>query len=146
MDRRRMKAADVAEALFVTEQAVRNWRSAGVPARRQPQLADWMASIDAAEDGDPIDYLRTRPLVVDASLEEWAAWEDAAFASRKKLTDWARDGLNEMAEQRGYGDPPNPLGSVALVREEPGNAYGQRNAGDAKAGDTSHSDSSEGAA
>lgn len=127
MDRHRMKAAEVADALFVTEQAVRNWRSAGVPARRQPHLAEWMATVDAAHIGDPIDYLRSRPLVVEATPEEWNAWEDAAFAARKKLTDWARDGLNEMADERGYGDTPDPLSPVALVREEPApDPYGSK--------------------
>lgn len=114
MDERRMRASDVADALFVTEQAVRNWRSAGVPARRQAQLADWMASQDAVDQGDPIDILRSRPLVVEPTPEEWHAWEDAAFAARKKLTDWARDGLNELAKARGYDTPLNPVSSLRL--------------------------------
>jgi hypothetical protein len=49
MDGHQMKAADVADALFVTEQSVRNWRSAGIPLRRQPQVADWMARIRSDE-------------------------------------------------------------------------------------------------
>lgn len=103
MDRHRMKASDVADALFVTEQAVRNWRSAGVPPRRQAQLSDWMTSVDAAHASDPIDYLRTRPLVVDATFVEWTMWENAAFASGKKLTTWAREGLNKLAIDQGFG-------------------------------------------
>ena len=118
MDGRRMKAAEVGDALFVTEQSIRNWRSAGIPPRRQAQVAEWMAGQESVDQGTPIDFLRSRPLVVDVTPEEWHCWEDAAFAARKKLTDWARDGLNEMAEQRGFSDAPNPLHSLQRAAED----------------------------
>jgi len=148
MDSHRMKASEVADAVYVTEQAVRNWRSAGVPQRRQAQLADWMASVDAAKKGEPIDYLRVRPLVVEPTPAEFDAWQDAALAARKRLTEWARDGLNQMAHQRGYGEAPNPVGSAALRVAQPsdvGNDYGPR-AETASPGTSSPSDSDEGAA
>jgi len=107
MDGQKMKAAEVADALFVTEQSVRNWRSAGIPRRRQPQIADWMAEIDAAAKGSPIDYLRARPLIVEAGLEEFRAWESAALREGKTLTEWARTGLSAMAHGRGNGGAPD---------------------------------------
>ena len=106
-----MRAAEVADALFVTEQSVRNWRSAGIPRRRQPQIADWMAEIDAAAQGSPIDYLRARPLIVEAGLEEFRTWESAALRNGKTLTEWARSGLTEMARDRDGAGLPAPAGS-----------------------------------
>lgn len=111
MDGHKMRAAEVADALFVTEQSVRNWRSAGIPRRRQPQIADWMAEIDAAAQGSPIDYLRARPLIVEAGLEEFRTWESAALRNGKTLTEWARSGLTEMARERDGAGLPAPAGS-----------------------------------
>ena len=98
-----MKAADVVGALFVSEQSVRNWRSAGVPPRRRPQLADWMAEVDAARQETAVDLLRIRPLVVEADPAEFHAWENAALQEGKTLTEWARRGLTKMASRRGFG-------------------------------------------
>lgn len=111
MDGHKMRAAEVADALFVTEQSVRNWRSAGIPRRRQPQIADWMAEIDAAAQGSPVDYLRARPLIVEAGLEEFRTWESAALRNGKTLTEWARSGLTEMARERDGAGLPAPAGS-----------------------------------
>jgi len=103
MEDRRMKAADVVGALFVSEQSVRNWRSAGVPPRRRPQLADWMAEVDAARQETAVDLLRIRPLVVETDPAEFHAWENAALQEGKTLTEWARRGLTKMASRRGFG-------------------------------------------
>lgn len=107
MDGHKLKAADVAGALFVTEQSVRNWRSAGIPPRRQPQVADWMAGVDAAAQGPSFDLLRNRPLVVEADPGEFHAWEHAALREGKTLTEWARSGLTEMARRRGFAGAPD---------------------------------------
>lgn len=43
MDERRLKAADVCEALHVSEQTVHQWRTYGVPERRRPHVERYMA-------------------------------------------------------------------------------------------------------
>jgi hypothetical protein len=131
MDGHQMKAADVADALFVTEQSVRNWRSAGIPPRRQPQVADWMAGVDAAAQGPSFNPLRTRPFVVEADPGEFHTWEIAALREGKTLTEWARSGLTEMARRRGFGgtsdsaEPPR-TGDDAVAGEPPRDGGGSR--------------------
>jgi hypothetical protein len=132
MDGRKMRAAEVADALFVTEQSVRNWRSAGIPPRRQPQVADWMAEVDAAAHGSPAGYLRVRPLIVEAGLEEFRSWERAALRNGQTLTEWARSGLTAMAYGRGNVGTPDSAETPPTANETAASREGEdaRQAGD----------------
>lgn len=133
MDGHKMRAAEVADALFVTEQSVRNWRSAGIPPRRQPQIADWMAEVDAAAHGSLADYLRVRPLIVEAGLEEFHIWERAALRNGQTLTEWARSGLTAMAHGRGNVGTPDSAETQPTANETAASREGEdaRQAGDA---------------
>ena len=112
MDTNHLTAAQVAEALHMEVQTVRNWRATGISVRSQRRVAEWMAAYDLAKYGDLAAALQARPIVLEATREELRYWSEAALAAGRVLEDWAKDGLNELAEQKGYGDKPNPLKSL----------------------------------
>lgn len=119
-DERRLKAPEIAKIFRISQQTVLHWRSQGIPARRQAEVLEWMAAREREEFGAPLAELPHRTLVVSpVSAEEWHAWEQAALASGQTLTDWARNGLRDLAEERGFGAPRGPSGSVARGAEDP---------------------------
>lgn len=111
MDARRLRAADVCEALHVSEQAIHNWRSAGVPPRRIPHVKKYMAEwVDPAS--TPVGQAVTNEavrllaesrqnLILRPSSAEFDAWSAAFKASDcETFQQWAMDGLNSLAEAR----------------------------------------------
>lgn len=115
MDARGLKTKDVAEALHVDDATIRNWRSTGVPPRRLPHVARYMAewSDPATPSHPPITdevleaFVQAKQnLVLHPSEDEFEAWSLAALAQRKTLKTWALDGLGELAgitQARGNG-------------------------------------------
>lgn len=119
-DERRLKAPDLAKIFRISQQTVLHWRSQGIPARRQAEVVEWMAAREREEFGEPAADLPHRTLVVSpVSAGEWHAWEQAALASGQTLTDWARNGLAQLAEERGFGARPDPIGFTDPVSEDP---------------------------
>jgi len=118
MDERRLKASDMARAFHVAEQTIHHWRSSGIPARRQAQVAEWIAERERGEFGDSIDSLRPRAFVLEGTREEFDAWQRAALSEGKIFDEWVHDGLIRLARERGYAAVPNSVSSLALVTEE----------------------------
>lgn len=129
MDSNHLKAGDVATALHVEAQTVRNWRASGIPLRSQARVAEWMATLNREKAGDPANELQGQTLLLFPSPTEFQAWGLAALASGKLIPDWAKDGLNHLARHRGYGDatdlvvPTDGLSVVPRAAEPPGPAY-----------------------
>ena len=105
MDDSRLKASDVCEALHVSEQAIHNWRSQGVPPRRRPHVERYMAEwknpkvTTPAITEDNIRALReSQNLVLRPTTAQYDAWDRA---SRKEdaetLHIWAMQGLDTLA-------------------------------------------------
>lgn len=106
MDEHRLKAIDVCEALHVSEQAIHNWRSQGVPPRRHPHVERYMAEwVDPSAVVVPsiseanIQALRERQnLVLRPSDEQFEAWDRASRKDgAETLHEWAMRGLNSLA-------------------------------------------------
>lgn len=110
-DERRLKAPEISKIFRISQQTVLHWRSQGIPARRQAEVVEWMAARQREEFGEPLSNLPHRTLVVDATAEEWHAWEQAALASGQTLTDWAHNGLLRLASEKGFGDIPVTVSS-----------------------------------
>ena len=94
MDENRLAAADLAGPLGVSIQTIHNWRSAGVPTRRQPYVRDTMARWHV---------IASRPMnsfLITAGEKQFEQWSDAALAAGKTLVKWATDGLDEMAAKQ----------------------------------------------
>lgn len=107
MDERRLKAADVHEALHVSEQSILNWRASGVPARRVPHVKKFMAEwVDPALDEaakPSLDALRSegvQNLILHPTEDQFNNWT-AAFKASKYPTfhDWAVAGLEVFARE-----------------------------------------------
>lgn len=98
MDRLGLKSKDVAQALQIEEQTVRHWRSTGVPPRRLPfvqkVMDDWPEGATSAS----IDNLRTQPLLIQASHEQFRRWNIASLTAGKLIEEWAKDVLEEAAD------------------------------------------------
>lgn len=97
MDENRLAAADLAGPLGVSIQTIHNWRSAGVPTRRQPYVRDTMARWHV---------IASRPMnsfLITAGEKQFEQWSEAALAAGKTLVKWATDGLDEMAAKHFKG-------------------------------------------
>lgn len=94
MDDNKLSASELAGPLGVSVQTIHNWRSAGVPPRRQPYVKDTMARWHV---------IASRPMnsiLVTAGEKQFEQWSEAALACGKTLIRWATDGLDELAVQR----------------------------------------------
>lgn len=98
MDQRRLSAPQVAEALHVSEQTVRHWRSGGIPPRRQPVVKEWMRAFDQRADVQVAD-LRKQTLIIEPTRDEFRSWNQAALLDGKLMEDWIKDGLNRLAQE-----------------------------------------------
>ncbi len=105
MNDRGLSTKDVAPGLHVEEQTVRNWRSNGVPERRQPHVEKFMADWDRAakeSESKPGENLSQQPLVLHPSREQFRLWEKAAYnAGEIHLEDWAINALDQLAQAPG---------------------------------------------
>ena len=112
MDQNRLRAEDVAGALQVSEQTIHNWRSSGVPARRQPHVQAFMdAWVDPRErDRDAATgqihtptqvpaELRLDAFVMRPAVEEFDDWNRAANASGLTVREWITDTLERAARE-----------------------------------------------
>ncbi len=99
MDENRLTAADLAGPMGVSIQTIHNWRSAGVPMRRQPYVKDTMTRWHVIS-GRPMNSI-----VVVAGEKQFEQWSEAALAAGKTLVKWASDGLDEMAAKHFKGQP-----------------------------------------
>jgi hypothetical protein len=94
MDENKLSAPELAGPLGVSVQTIHNWRSAGVPPRRQPYVRDMMARWHV---------IASRPMnsfMITAEEKQFEQWSEAALASGKTLVRWATDGLDELATRR----------------------------------------------
>ncbi len=94
MDENKLSASELAGPLGVSVQTIHNWRSAGVPPRRQPYVRDTMARWHV---------IASRPMnsfLITAGEKQFEQWSEAALASGKTLVRWATDGLDELAARR----------------------------------------------
>ena len=109
MDERRLKAADVCEALLVSEQTISNWRSNGVPDRRVPHVEAFMRDwVDPASTKPPEPQLPSvaeyfppgSSIVLTPGEERFDRWT-AAFKHSPAATfkEWAEDGLDRLADE-----------------------------------------------
>lgn len=117
MDDEKLTAADVAHHLSVSEQTIHNWRSAGIPPRRQPHVRAFMAKHHTR---------REKPfgnsITVHITDTQFDSWNRAAMREQKTILEWAVQGLDELAAEHEQttlkvADDPNPhpaqrLGSV----------------------------------
>lgn len=97
MDKEKLRAEIVGNALDVSPQTIRNWRASSVPKRKEEAVRRLMREWDS----NPRAHLG-RNLVVNATYEQFRAWNQAANATDggpKLLEDWAREGLDEMAKE-----------------------------------------------
>jgi hypothetical protein len=91
MDENKLSASELAGPLGVSVQTIHNWRSAGVPPRRQPYVKDTMARWHV---------IVSRPMnsiLITAGEKQFEQWSEAALACRKTLVKWATEGLDELA-------------------------------------------------
>jgi hypothetical protein len=94
MDENKLSASELAGPLGVSVQTIHNWRSAGVPPRRQPYVRDTMARWHV---------IASRPMnsfLITAGEKQFEQWSEAALASGKTLVRWATDSLDELAARR----------------------------------------------
>jgi hypothetical protein len=94
MDDNKLSAAELAGPLGVSVQTIHNWRSAGVPPRRQPYVKDTMARWHV---------ISSRPMnsiLITAGEKQFEQWSEAALASGKTLVRWATEGLDDLAARQ----------------------------------------------
>lgn len=104
MDERKLRAADVAERLGVSQQTIHNWRSQGVPPRRQNHVRKILGEWDKTQLMDA-----KSPIPVRATAEQFDRWNRASMAKYQTIEEWAVDGLEKMAESQGFGTEPLSL-------------------------------------
>jgi len=94
MDDNKLSASELAGPLGVSIQTIHNWRSAGVPPRRQSYVRDTMARWHV---------ISSRPMnsiLITAGEKQFEQWSEAALACGKTLVKWATEGLDELAARR----------------------------------------------
>jgi len=97
MDAHRLRAEDVAKALHLSEQTVRNWRSVGIPPRKRSAVEEFMQNYQSRLDAR-LAELRIQTIVIETTREEFRQWNAAALAEGKLIEDWIKDGLNRLAQ------------------------------------------------
>jgi transposase-like protein len=102
----------VAERFGVAPQTIYNWRSNGLPEKRERQFLDMIQT-------------KKNPLLGRVILEptpmQSRTWQRAALANKQILEDWALESLDTMAlvhEARAMQE------RSAMVAEEPNGTYG----------------------
>lgn len=118
MDSHKLTSAGAAEALHVSAQTIRHWRSQGVPNRKRSQVLQWMETYNPL--AKEIEELRQQTLLIRASQEQFTNWNHAALREGKIMEDWARDGLETMADQ-------GRQGLTSLAAEDGGNYMSKMN-------------------
>lgn len=118
MDERGLSAEEAGKALGVSAQTVKNWRSVGVPERRQAHVKFFMSTWSTA----PASGTQTQqPLVIHATREQFRRWNKAAVLQDKLIEDWATEGLDELArewEAGGLKALPSPEPSARVAEGE----------------------------
>jgi hypothetical protein len=103
MDDQKLAASDLCQDLNVSEQTIHNWRSAGVPARRQDQVRKLMAAWHLK---------REKPfgnsITVHITDQQFDIWNRAAMAEHKTIREWAVDGLDALAAEHYHEIPALP--------------------------------------
>lgn len=92
MDSQKLKVTAVASRFGISEQTAFNWRSKGVPVGRQEFVTRTIAEWSSGSAIGP-------RLHVQATDAQFRAWNMAAMEAGKLMEDWARDGLDEMAQE-----------------------------------------------
>lgn len=116
MDSLNLKASSVTSRFGISAQTVFNWRSNGVPPSRQEFVSRIIAEWTSGSAFGP-------RLVVHANEQQFRAWNDAANnceSGPKRLEDWVKDGLDELARE--YFDDPQlklPVRSHLKVAQTP---------------------------
>jgi len=113
MDENKLSASELAGPLGVSVQTIHNWRSAGVPPRRQPYVWDTMARWHV---------IASRPMnsiLVTAGEKQFEQWSEAALACGKTLIKWATEGLDELAARRAAQATVKPISKPVKVSARP---------------------------
>lgn len=113
MDERRLKASDVCDSLHVSEQAIHNWRSQGVPPRRQPHVVKYMAEwVEPSQrvvatpeiTAEAIERLMQDQILIQPTPEQYERWDRASRkAAAPTFRDWIINGLDELAKTEEAG-------------------------------------------
>lgn len=116
MDARKLGAEEVGERLGISAQTVRNWRSSGIPARRQAHAQKIMEQWDRHQrTADELDHLILRP-----TEKQFERWNIAAISGPKPRTlkDWAMEGLDALAAQEQHqlrvAEDESPYGETTV--------------------------------
>lgn len=130
MDSRGLKTKDVAAELHVDEATIRNWRSQGVPPRREPHVRKYMMewkprSSDASEESRESELAALRQnLVIYPTKDQFNAWNRAAMREGKLICDWAAEGLDALAAEEEAANGPHsahmhikPVPTEPVVKE-----------------------------
>jgi hypothetical protein len=113
MDENKLAASELAGPLGVSVQTIHNWRSAGVPPRRQPYVRDTMARWHV---------IASRPMnsiLITAGEKQFEQWSEAALVCGKTLVRWATDGLDELAVRRSAQTTSKAIPKQAKVPARP---------------------------
>lgn len=111
MDSRNLKPSDIAAELQIEEQTLRNWRSAGVPLRRQEFVRLFMERWDEEHEIRPP---AKGAFTLQVDQETFDHWNELALGEGKILTQWAIDSLNALAQEQEdlprAAEDPEPYG------------------------------------
>lgn len=122
MDQRGLTAEEVGKALDVSPQTVKNWRSVGVPERRQAHVRYFMSTWSGVPASNNAPAFQ--PLMVHATREQFRNWESAArHEGYNHLEDWAQEGLDKLAKEWEQGGlktlpDPEPIRSARVAEGE----------------------------
>lgn len=94
MDEKKLLAETVGKALDVSPQTIRNWRASGIPKRRHEAVRRLMREWDFKANAQ----IGSR-LSISASDKQFRSWNAAALAEGMLIEDWARDGLDQLAQE-----------------------------------------------
>jgi hypothetical protein len=120
MDENKLSASELAGPLGVSVQTIHNWRSAGVPPRRQPYIKDTMARWHV---------IASRPMnsiLITAGEKQFEQWSEAALACGKTLIKWATEGLDELSVRGSAQATGKAISKAAKVPARPVPRHGSQ--------------------
>lgn len=123
MDSRSVSAEALSKRLGVKMQTIYNWRSAGVPARKQDHLRRVMNQWDLHPDS------QGQAFIVRPTADQFREWNRAALERGELVEDWALRSLDELAAEELAESDKRPQLKVAETppeyRAKRGNGSGE---------------------
>jgi hypothetical protein len=105
MDENHLKAPMITEHFGISEQTIHNWRSMGVPPRRQEHARRLILEWNNRKTGSPLGAR----LILNPTEDEFRLWNQAALESGQLIEDWAIQGLTNLAEDLHIKAPTYPI-------------------------------------